>query len=197
VPIAVLATLLFWGAVAGFAAWRPDYRHATKAVSELGVIGAPRMWAFNLLGYIIPGALTAGLGWRIGRAEGRTWIAVFLSLSGLGMSLAGVFPADMHDFARTTTQLHIVGLSLGLTWIVAVIALAFGGRNRRLARLSGAAAATFIATFALYGFPDAFPYPGLVQRLTFAIWFAWFLFAARLVSAADPTTSASSVRASG
>jgi len=41
---------------------RNDYRHFNMAISELGSIGAPNALTWNLLGYIIPGAVIAYLG---------------------------------------------------------------------------------------------------------------------------------------
>ena len=38
---------------------RPEYSHLTKAISELGSLDAPNMWAWNILGYILPGLAIA------------------------------------------------------------------------------------------------------------------------------------------
>src|SRR5262245_25116662 len=154
----LLANALFWSAVVGFAALRPDYSHLTKAVSELGSIGAPRMWAFNLIGYVLPGVLMAGFGWVLGRRHGSTGVAVLLALSGLGLVVAGLFPGDLSDFRRPTTQLHLAGSLLGLSWAPAMPWLAV--RTRRtwpaLAVVSAGAFVLFLLVFGLYAvIPDS------------------------------------------
>lgn len=41
--IGISAFAVFWVALFAFAAWHPDYSHLHKAVSELGVLGAPML----------------------------------------------------------------------------------------------------------------------------------------------------------
>jgi len=176
----IAANALFWSAVIGFAALRPDYSHLTKAVSELGAIGAPRMWAFNLAGYVVPGLLIAGVGWTIGRRHGSTAIAVLLALAGLGLVIAGAFPGDLRDFHRPTTQLHVAGALMGLLWAPAMPWLAVKTRRTwpALAAVSAAAFALFLLAFGLYAvIPEA---PCLVQRATFGVWLAWYVAVAVL-----------------
>src|SRR5690606_37313977 len=43
-------------------AMRPDYVHTDQAISELGSLDAPNLWAWNVLGYILPGLAVALLG---------------------------------------------------------------------------------------------------------------------------------------
>ena len=42
---------------------RNDYRHFNMAISELGSIGAPNAFLWNLLGYIASGGMIFYLGW--------------------------------------------------------------------------------------------------------------------------------------
>src|SRR6187402_3274217 len=68
----VLAAAVFWMALAAFGAARADYSQLTKAVSELGAVGAPHAVAWNVLGFIVPGLLLAACGGAIGTAiDGR------------------------------------------------------------------------------------------------------------------------------
>ena len=174
------ANLLFWASVATFAALRPDYAHATKAVSELGAWGAPNMWAFNVLGYILPGLLLAACGWLLGRAAKSNAVAALLALSGVGVAVAGAFPADMNDYGSFTTMGHLVGSTGSLVaWALALVcAMLFARKNwPALAALSAAALALTIGAFFLY---ETLP-SGIVQRITFGVFFAYFLVASLLL----------------
>ena len=55
----VLAAGVFWIALVAFGAARADYNQLTKAVSELGAVGASHAFAWNILGFIVPGLLLA------------------------------------------------------------------------------------------------------------------------------------------
>lgn len=181
VGLAIGANLLFWSSLFVFAALRSDgYAHATKAVSELGVWGAPNMWAFNILGYALPGLMLAACGWLIGRAARSSWLAVLLALAGAFVTVAGVFPADMSDYASFTTVGHLAG-STGsvIAWALAMLVAILVARKRwvALAALSAVALALMIGVFFLY---ETLP-SGIVQRLTFGVFFAYFLVAALLL----------------
>lgn len=189
--LALTANALFWTSVFGFAALRPDYSHFTKAVSELGAWGAPNMWGFNVLGYMLPGLLLAFCGWRIARGvkPHALVLPALLIFSALGVSLAGAFPADMADRGSTTTLLHLTGsLSSLLLWLPALIWLAVAARATHAALMWTclAALALSIGAFTLY----SFLYPGLVQRIMFALYFGWFALAAWLSERAPLTKAA-------
>jgi hypothetical membrane protein len=179
---ALAATLLFAAAVIGFAALRPEYSHLTKAVSELGDVGAPNALAFNLLGYILPGLLLALAGWGVGRfvTPRGVWLPLLLAVEGVSIAFAGVFPADMEHPDALTTRLHVAGSTAGLVFPIAWLpaAIAAWRTQRTIALVGLLAVAAFLAAFALYGFVD---HRGPVQRLTFAIAFATYLAAAFLV----------------
>lgn len=174
------ANVLFWASVFTLAALRPDYAHATKAVSELGAWGAPNMWAFNVLGYIVPGLLLAACGWLLGRTAKSNAVAALLALSGVGVAVAGAFPADMNDFRSLTTMGHLVGSTGSLiAWALALVCAILLARKSwpALAMLSAAALALTIGAFFLY---ETLP-SGIVQRITFGIFFAYFLTASLLL----------------
>ena len=174
------ASLLFWASVFGFAALRPAYSHATKAVSELGAWGAPNMWGFSILGYVLPGLMLAACGWSLGRRAGGRVLASLLALSGLGMAISGVFPADIDYMGSLTTIGHVVGNTASLiTWVIAMILAAWSKRKTwpALAGLSALALALMVGAFFLY----ETLLPGIVQRITFAIFFGYFLVAALLL----------------
>src|SRR5690606_24027298 len=107
-----LAAIVFLISLLLFAALRQDgYSHATKAVSELGALGAPNALLFNLFGFIAPGLLIAffACGLRgLARAGGSAVGLVLLGLSGLALAAAGIFPADMAHRDAWTTVAHSI-----------------------------------------------------------------------------------------
>ena len=89
-------TVLFTIALITFAESYPGYSHATKAVSELGAIGAPHGMAWNIIGFILPGLLLAFHGWGLGRVTQSPLVSVLLAISGLAFASTSI-PADMSD----------------------------------------------------------------------------------------------------
>lgn len=178
------ASLAFTSSLVGFAAARSDgYSHARKAVSELGALGAPAASAFNLLGFVVPGALVIGLAvailQRAPRRTCRTGV-VLLGLSGLSMALAGVFPVDMGARASLTSTLHLIAASAsGLLWCSALFWL--GPVLRRhlglhtLGRLTPWFGLFLVANVAWQAVwqSTGLVYPGWGQRIGFAGYFLW------------------------
>ena len=157
---------------------RPEYRHLTKAISELGSLDAPNAWIWNVCGYIIPGLVIAALGWgvrsRFAHESGAALPSWALIASGLCIALSGVFPGDFEDRTSTTMILHAVG-SIGS--FVAFLVSAFmlprvmrrhPGWSRCVWPSLTVAVASICTGFLRTG--DA---PGLGQRLGFACVFLW------------------------
>lgn len=123
----VLAATVFWIALGVFGVARTGYSQFTKAVSELGAVGAPHALAWNVLGFIVPGLLLATGGVAIatvvdGRRGTLRWL---LAGSGVAFAATGVFPAVMHDgsplMRAPSTVGHVVMLLLSsLLWLVAI-----------------------------------------------------------------------------
>lgn len=61
------AWVLFWTASVVLAAFRPEYSHVVNTISELGAVGTPHATVWNVLGFVIPGALVAISGAAIAR----------------------------------------------------------------------------------------------------------------------------------
>jgi hypothetical membrane protein len=187
--LAIAANLMFWPLLFVMAAIRSDYSHLHQAVSELGAVGAPHMWAWNILGYVVPGLMLAVFGWSLVRRlrPGSRVAAALLALSGIGMAAAGLIPADMNDRRGLLTSLHIVGSSLSvLAWLPSMIVVAALARRTRpeIAVASGVALAAMIGSFALYGvWEDT---PALVQRITFGVYLGWYLVAGLLLTVRAP-----------
>ncbi|MGV8928874.1 MAG: DUF998 domain-containing protein [Brevundimonas sp.] len=182
--LGILANLMFWPLMFYLAALRPDYSHLHQAVSELGALGAPHGLVWNLFGFIAPGLLLAVFGWNlVRRLRPKSRVAAsLLALAGVSIAFAGVFSADMDDRQGLTTTLHLIGASGSLlAWVPGVLVVALLSRKVRpdIAITSVLALAAMIGSFWLYG--PLSETPALVQRVTFGVFFGWYLCVALLL----------------
>lgn len=179
---APFAGALFAVSVIGFAEARTDgYSHATKAVSELGAVGAPLGITFNLLAFIVPGVLLAWFGWSLARIARKRVGPVLLAGSGLLLALAGVFPAELDNYRSATTLGHVVGaIGSGVLWAAALFWM-----GPLLVRQFGLTAwgrltPWFLSFLVVHsGWQVAFQatgavLPGWGQRIGFLGYFLWF-----------------------
>ena len=123
------ACIWFWLASFVFGALRSGYSHAVNTISELGALGTPHAWLWNLLGFIVTGLLLAVVGNAIPRFVARERsVLVLLSrlmliLAGLAIAGQGLIPAAMSggvaDVSSPYTQGHFVSslISAG-AWIL-------------------------------------------------------------------------------
>jgi hypothetical membrane protein len=160
------------------AALRTDgFNHLTKAVSELGSLDAPHRWWFNTLGYLLPGLLIAAFAHGLRRALPQRPAPWWLLMgSGLFMALAGVFPVDMEHRSSLVSVLHHIGsLGSGLCWLgcalLVVPALRLHARWADLARWLPWLP---LVAFGLMLLVPA-GMPGLMQRISFALYFTFVL----------------------
>lgn len=181
--IAAIAVLPCWVlAVAGFGLALDDYSQLRHPVALLGATGIAHALAFDLLGFVLPGALAAlaalavfGVGGTKASWSHRVGVQL-LFLSGLAFAAMGLFPLDPTNLEARASQWHA---SAWLLWEVSFIpgALALGAavvaRDRGLAWLCWGVAGVLLVT----GFTPLLPAP-LAQRLGFAAWAAWFGLAA-------------------
>ncbi len=186
----IAAFVVFWTALVSMAELRLGYSHYTKAISELGVIGAPNALAWNLIGFVAPGLLLTVCGAGLARSiDGRRsvlwWLLV---LSGLAFASTGLIPAEMRGgsplMQSPLTMGHVLMSFLsGIFWISAALSLPRRVRAnpawRNVTTLALVLALVSIAALTLNVFSQAFPYldqrPGLAQRLAFSGYFLWFL----------------------
>ena len=191
----VAAVVVFWAALFSFASAYPGYSHSHKAISELGALGAPHALWWNLLGFIVPGVLLsicgAGVATAIERPSGKTAVYWLLVLSGVGFAGAGVIPAEMRDGSPSMGSPFTIGHVLmtflsGIPWVIAAF-LIIGRATQnpswhRSRGLFSALAVACVAGFSLNIVARAIPAlasrPGLAQRISFAVYFAWFLVVA-------------------
>jgi hypothetical membrane protein len=187
--IGIAAFSIFWVALFAFAASRPDYSHLHKAVSELGVVGAPHALAWNLIGFIVPGLLLAlfgaGLATAIDGRRGALWW--LLVLSGLCFAATGVVPGEMRNgspmMESPLTLGHLLFANLApLLWAIA----SFLVIRRVKKNPSWKPFATLVTVYAvvcvggfLFGIVasaailDLAHMPGLVQRFCFLFYLGW------------------------
>lgn len=189
-----IAFAWFFIALIAFALLRPEYRHATKAISELGVFGAPYMFGWNLFGFILPGVLLMvfahGYRARLG-SDAVGFLA--LMLTGFCFALAAI-PAEMAadgdpDRASTWTRAHsFASMLVAVPWLWAITSIIARFRNsawRSLAIVSVIAVLGFIAPIVFREYDPRFQAPGLLQRASFLVFFLWYAAAAWLLRNTD------------
>lgn len=171
----VVATAWFTIALLVFAEIYPGYSHATKAVSELGAIGAPHQHAWNVLGFLLPGLLLAFHGWGLGISAGDRMAGTAYFLSGLSFAATCV-PADMSDYGATTSQIHIAAsLAVFAFWLAGSLRLTLSRTATSKALLRATTACLWLAAAAAAVRFSGLLFPGSGQRLAFAAHFAWVL----------------------
>lgn len=173
---ATAAFVLFAAACAVFGGLSPDFGHLRHPLSLLGALGEPNAAAFNLSAFIVPGLLLAWLAWRWrGALEAGSWRAriglQLLLLAALAFAAQGALPLDPTDLAAPASRLHAAA------WSAWWIAFAAGALVAGVGGAGGRALAGVVLLLALAG-ASVLPAP-LVQRLAFAGWFGWWLWAAR------------------
>lgn len=166
----------------------PEYSHRVHPVALRGTAGLPWAFAFNLLAFVLPGALlaTAGLTLRASLRDAG-WAArigiVIAQLSALAFAAQGVLPPDAGDSDATASRLHALAWMLWwIAFVPGVLLLAVGARRGigfSLACLLAGLLVPLLAVFAPVG-----SWVGLAQRLAFATWFGWWLVASRASASA-------------
>lgn len=178
-----LSCIVFWCSYFLMSSIRPDYYHRTKAVSELGSVGAPNAIIWNFTGFIFVGLLIAvfsiGL-YKSITVSGKGTIASFLLCgSGLFFAFAGVFPGDLEDRDSLTTILHAVGsLGSGLFFVIAVFCYIPAMKASAYWRSSVIPSVSIAMLLVLSGFLRSGAAPALGQKIGFLIFFVWISFMA-------------------
>lgn len=197
---APLAGSIFGASIVAFAAVRTDgYTHGTKAVSELGAVGAPSALAFNLLAFILPGLMVALFGVVLARCADNKVGPSLLAGSGLLVALAGIFPVDLDNDTALTTLGHALGVvGSGLLWIISLFwmgplfsrhfGLARWGRITPLFALFLFVHVTWQATFQATGLV----LPGYGQRIGFFGYFLWLAISGILLWSRDARSDTAS-----
>ena len=167
-PVWFLAALLTFGAI------RADYSHATKAVSELGSVGAPNAIAWNIFGFGAVGILVMIFAWGLGRQSGSMLAALTVGASGLGFAAASI-PADLSDFDSMLTRLHIFASLVSFASFAAAVIVVGLVLHRRMG-LRGLALLTTawgIAAILSVLLRETNIPPGIAQRINFMAYLIW------------------------
>lgn len=180
-----IAAALFAAAVTAFGMALEGYSQAMHPVSLLGAKGFPGALAFNVLGFMLPGALTvlAAVGLRAAMPRDASWSlrvgASVLMLAALAFAGMGLLPLDTTDLESQASRLH------GTAWMLWCVAFAAGGlllgfgwlrAGDRRATWTFAAMAFFV--LAAFFLPMLIP-PGIAQRLAFVAWWVWLIAVGR------------------
>ena len=181
------AAIVFVAALLGFGLALPGYSQIAHPVAVLGAMGVPHALGFNLLGFVLPGALaaTAAMGLRRRLPDDAGWRlrvgAQLVLLSALGFAAMGLLPLDPEDLDNPASSLHATAWML---WWVAfvpgalLVALGLRGRPawRSLTWASAVAAVLvlFVALLAVELMPA-----GIAQRFGYAAWLGWLCIASR------------------
>jgi hypothetical protein len=174
------ASAIFFTALAVWGAADPAYSHSTKAVSELGAVGAANQLTWNLTGFLAVGIMLAIFGWRYGKLLDDRLTGWLLALFGWAFA-ASAIPVDMDDLRSSSSIAHIVAaMAVFLFWALALIRILF--IKRRLPGLKPAtAAALALALGSIVLRASELLLPGLAQRVSFLVVFGWVVVAAVLL----------------
>ena len=183
--IGISATILFWATYIIMSNLRPEYNLFHKAVSELGSLDAPNKWIWNIFGYILTGILIAvysfGLFKNITNGQGSKLPLISFVLSGLFMSLSGIFPGDFDNRQSTTMLLHTVG-SFGSYLFFLFGAFTSPKQMKQSEYWKKSIRPTLIFTWLTIFFgswPFIFTsYPSLGQRVVFFFYLLWIFYTA-------------------
>jgi hypothetical protein len=175
----------------------PEYSNFMHPVGLRGASGLPHARAFNLVAFVLPGALLAWAGLHMRAALAmRGWLArvgvVLAQLSALAFAAQGLLPLDPRDVDADASRLHV--LAWMLWWIAFVpgaLLMAVGARQGRGFVLACVGAALLVPVLAVLAPIGA--WVGLAQRFAFLLWFGWWLVAsharASRVSVSAPGSS--------
>lgn len=178
------AAACFALALGGFGRGLDGFSHLLHPVAVLGANGVPHALSFNVLGFVVPGALAAAVALRARDALAAPaalaarlgWTLAFLAA--LAFTAQGLLPLDLDAPDQARSRLHGTAWALWeIAFVAATVLLAVTGARTRpaVAVLHAAAGATVFAFASLAG--EAMP-AALVQRVAFAAWFAWLAWVA-------------------
>jgi len=182
--LALIAAACCIGALLGFGAALDGYSHWRHPPGLLGAQGIARAAAFNLFGFVAPGALLAVLAWRLRErldalgpaARIGAWLCALSALAWAGQGVLSLDPTDLDAHA---SRLHATAWMLWwLAFVPGAALLGVGARKARpaLAAVAWTGAAVVLAIIAgaelrLVAAPPA-------QRLALLLWLGTYAGAA-------------------
>lgn len=155
------------------------YSHALHPLALLGAGGVPGALAFNIVGFIVPGAMAAVVALGLYRVlpAAAGWLprigARMLLLSALAFAAQGLLPLDLQDLDGPGSGPHA---SAWLVWWIAFVAgaLLLAAGLRRARAVTIAAACVLLAMMFI---PSTLLDPPLAQRIALAAWLTWLVLA--------------------
>ncbi len=176
--VGLAATIWFWTALFLFAAFVPNYTHATKAISELGALGTPNAVLWNVFGFGLVGVCLTLAGFQAARfIKPKSKVAsISLFLSGVAFALTAI-PADMNDLSTFASRVHIVAsIATGGLWFLGAACLV-GGNTAGKYHFNFVTLASLFAVLVTIVIRGAdVLMPGYGQRLSFLVYFIWFAY---------------------
>ena len=181
--IGIIIPVLFWTTYTIMSSMRPEYSMFTKAISELGAVDAPNKWIWNSMGYMLIGILIAiysiGLYKNVSFKKSSKLPLYGILLSGIFMTISGIFPGDFDNKQSTTMLLHTVG-SFGSYIFFLVGAFTYPKLMNKTDYWKRAKKPTLIFTYLTIIFGAwAFVFPNIPafgQRIVFFFYFAWIFY---------------------
>lgn len=196
VPLVLLASGSFALALLLAGAGLPEYSHRLHPVALRGAAGLPGAMPFNAAAFLLPGIalLLASHALRQALAA-RGWPAriglTLAQLSALAFALQGALPLDARELDGDASRLHALAWMIWwIAFVPAMALLAVGARRGAgfaVVCLLAGALVLVLAVLAPVG-----AWVGLAQRLAFAAWFGWWLYAAFALNRASASATGSS-----
>jgi hypothetical protein len=103
---------LFGLALTVFATLNPSFHPLDDYVSKLGALGQPYAPWWNVIGFLIVGALLAGFGLSFGRVVDDRLVGGLLAGFGVGFGATGI-PVDWAHQQAPVSKAHVVAICLG------------------------------------------------------------------------------------
>jgi hypothetical membrane protein len=187
----VLAPIVFIVSLVIFSLFTPGYSNLTNAVSELGTLGAPFAFAWNILGFLLVGLLIIAFAWGMyldfRQSTGGIVVPILVGISGIGFAGLGLFPAEAGFEPSTRTTLHFTMVSINFLPFV-LVAFIFAIRlkaNEYWKTWTLFSAVMGVLAVASFFIPKNIPV-GLSQRVGMGAYFLW-LFVTSLALLRKPT----------
>lgn len=128
-----------------FSGLNPGFKPLDDYVSKLGAAGQSYAVWWNVIGFVVVGALLAGFGLTYGRILQDRFVGVLLALYGVGFGATGV-PIDLKDASAPLSKAHVVAICLGLAaWMLGLARMAYLPSLGKSVRSSASIAAALLA----------------------------------------------------
>lgn len=188
--LGISAVGLFGFALVVLSGLNPGFNPLDDYVSKLGAVGQPYALWWNVIGFVVVGALLAGFGLTYGRILQDRFVGVLLALFGVGFGTAGV-PIDLGDGSSPLSKAHVVAICLGLAaWMFGLARMAYLPSLGKSTHSSAKIAAALLVLPMLGQGAQLWSMP-VTHRLVFLVVFGWVAITSiRLLRGADPVYAA-------